>query len=382
MNSFHTPTSRNSKPSKNNSCISINNTNKKIANDFNIINELRRNSKQQQYSSFLDKITELKTERVRSNKKLKHSSSTNKDKNKNKKKVNFIYQTKKDKYKMPNFQKIQENIRQAIINMNLEIKKKNKELDHSLIQTSDNNLSLISKMPRHAASIKIKKSTEIKSIYKNDLASNNTLNNDTHDLEKIKNEKKSNKIFDSVVIIPINVKKKKQNIKNNPEEKFRNLISKQNVFDSIDDDESEEEIEPDGIYISPDNIIILILDYVVLICSLYTMIFIPVDIFKINSFYMFCKSKSYYFRYFVDVIYIFDFLISFFRGYYDYNCQIIKSNKKMFFDYLKNDCLFDLIEAIPINYLSEKWCHNKSQTLTYMIDNKIVIYKMLMILKS
>ena len=396
MNSFYTSSSCNNKPSKINSDTSLNIINKKISKEFNLLNDLRRNSKQQQYSSFLDKITEFNSEKSKSISKRRRSSiKTNKTPKQKKSyfyindkdKKNFKCQIKKNTNIIPDFQKIQENLRQTIIKMNLEIKKKYKELEHTLMPTCINDLSPISKKLRHVVSINAKKSKEIKTFCKNVLSDSSTSNNDvTHspinDLKIDKKGKKINKNSDSVSIKHIKKKNKKHNKKNNTEKIYRNLISKQKVFDSLDDDESEEDIEPDGIYISTDNILILILDYVVLFCSLYTMIFIPIEIFKNNSFCEYSNNLVYYFKYFIDIIYIYDFLISFFRGYYDDNCQMVKSNKKIFINYLQNDFLFDLIGALPINYLSKKWCDINIKTFSYVINKKLITYKMLMLLKS
>ena len=48
------------------------------------------------------------------------------------------------------------------------------------------------------------------------------------------------------------------------------------------------------------------------------------------------------------MFYIFDLILSFFRGYYNYQFEIVRNNKKIVFHYLYEFFIFDLIEAIPI----------------------------------
>ena len=78
MKSSRSAFSCNIRTTKKSSDVSINNKNIRTS-DFNVlnyINDLRRNSKQQKYTSFLDKITELNfSEKGSSKTCLKHSSS-------------------------------------------------------------------------------------------------------------------------------------------------------------------------------------------------------------------------------------------------------------------------------------------------------------------
>ena len=389
MNSFNSSYTRNIMPSKKYSDLSLNTTSNKITsnNDFNILNDFKINNQQKNYISFLDKITNLEIESPknkpscyspRRNKKVAFNIS-NEEKNKNNN--YFVLPTRKESFILPNFQKIEEDLRHTLINMNIELIKKKDRIEHSFMQTNANDLSIASKMPRRVVSSNQKKSNETKFFFKNFLSDSNMSNTDIispiHKLKKVDNKKSG-----SIIVVPKKKKKKKSTKKNNPEKKFRNLISKQKVFDSMDDDESEEETEQEGIYISPDNIIILILDYIILICSLYAMIFIPIEMFTINNFCEYNNNFVHYFKYFVNFIYTFDFLISFFRGYYDYNCQMVKSNKKILINYLQNDFLFDLIEALPINHLTGKWCDIGIKKFTYIQDSKLITFKILMLLKS
>ena len=53
-------------------------------------------------------------------------------------------------------------------------------------------------------------------------------------------------------------------------------------------------------------------------------------------------------NYSVDIIFLLDFIISLFRGYYNYEMKIIRNNKKIIINYLKNYFCFDFLQAIPL----------------------------------
>ena len=49
----------------------------------------------------------------------------------------------------------------------------------------------------------------------------------------------------------------------------------------------------------------------------------------------------------IDIIYIIDLIINFFRAYHNFDERLIKITKKIFIRYIKTWFLLDLIEAIP-----------------------------------
>ena len=54
------------------------------------------------------------------------------------------------------------------------------------------------------------------------------------------------------------------------------------------------------------------------------------------------------FHYLIDIIFLFDFIISLFRGYYDFEMNIIRNNKKIIIHYLKSYFFIDFLQAIPL----------------------------------
>ena len=126
--------------------------------------------------------------------------------------------------------------------------------------------------------------------------------------------------------------------------KFRILLKKNIVYDSFD---SEEEEEIEGIYFSPDNMFIHLIDSLIIISSIIYMIYIPYYMSNIKSFDIHPSNFIKYIFYCIDFLFIIDLILGFFRAYQNFQFQIIKSNKEIIKHYLLTQFFFDLIEAIP-----------------------------------
>jgi len=84
--------------------------------------------------------------------------------------------------------------------------------------------------------------------------------------------------------------------------------------------------------------------------------------------------------YFIDILYIFDFCISFFRAYYNFELKLIKNNTKIIFHYLKTDGVFDFIEGIPIFSLSKYLCGINKEVnycFKYNMSTSLIILKIM-----
>ena len=145
--------------------------------------------------------------------------------------------------------------------------------------------------------------------------------------------------------------------------KYRTLLRKKMVYDSFD---SEEDDEIEGIYISPDNSFIHLIDSLIIIFSFIYMIYTPYLLSNIKSYYM---PGSIFIRciyYFIDILYIIDLILGFFRAHQNYQFQIIKNNKEIIKHYLLTQFFLDLIEAIPffsfIFYYYEQYQINLNET--------------------
>ena len=147
-------------------------------------------------------------------------------------------------------------------------------------------------------------------------------------------------------LVNYNINKiKKSPIKKNIDNKYRYLKRNKNLYDSFDDDE-EFQYEEIDYYISPNSVNIKIFDILLLMSSLFYFIVIP----YILSKDYFIKNDNYFYKsilIIIDIIYIIDIIINFFRAYHKFDEHLIKNKKKIFAHYIKTWFIIDLIEAIP-----------------------------------
>ena len=169
---------------------------------------------------------------------------------------------------------------------------------------------------------------------KNEQISNILGSNYSNDIQK-------SEINPSNLKLNLSIKSKKfSNIK----DKFRSLIRKKNLYDSIDDEESkDEEID---YYMSPNSWYIKSFDCLLFLSSMIYFIFVP---FLLSKNYCILKENltwKYIFL-FIDIIYIIDIFLNFFRAYHNIDENLVSKTKKIFFHYLKTWFLLDFIQAIP-----------------------------------
>ena len=131
-------------------------------------------------------------------------------------------------------------------------------------------------------------------------------------------------------------------------EKFRIITHKNLVYDSLDDEEIEDEVN-DYFYINPESKFSLIFDFIVLIVSIYSFIYFP---YYLAHNLTFCRENFFnfnrIFNLFIELIYILDFIFGFFLAYYNFEEQLIKKHSSIIKKYLTHWFIFDLIGAIPV----------------------------------
>ena len=130
------------------------------------------------------------------------------------------------------------------------------------------------------------------------------------------------------------------------ENNFRKLMEKGHVYDSLDDEEESDEEDIDNCYIDPNNKILRIIDGIIFASSLIILLYFPIYLAKKK---FFCKNPMSIdiIFYLIDYMFIIDFIIYFYRAYYNYNEELIKKNILIFIHYIKTWFLLDLICAIP-----------------------------------
>ena len=116
------------------------------------------------------------------------------------------------------------------------------------------------------------------------------------------------------------------------------------IYDSID---SEEQEELEHFFISPDNKIILMIDALIIISTIFYLIYTP---FYLSSLQCFCSFKIKFINfiyYFIDILFILDLFLGFFRGYYNFQFHLITDDMHIIKHYLFSQFIFDLIQALP-----------------------------------
>ena len=171
-----------------------------------------------------------------------------------------------------------------------------------------------------------------------------------------------------------NNEKEKKNLKRINSSKYRKIKKRKILYDSMEDNESEEEIE--GEVINPETKFILIFDLLIILFYIYNFFVITINILKTECF---CSSNNINFSdilfYFSDLLYISDLIISFFRCYYNFEYKIIKSNRLIIKNYLLGDFFLDLFEAIPFFSISKYIClNNKNYYNCYSYEIPSILF--------
>jgi len=167
------------------------------------------------------------------------------------------------------------------------------------------------------------------------------------------------------------------------EKKYRKINKISNLYDSMDDNEESNDEESNGLnfHIPSDSTFIIIFDFILIIFSLYSIFFIPLSLAK-RKYY--CEKESNISmvpKYFTEIIFMLDFIISTFKSYYNYEYKKITLTKKIIKHYLRSGFALDFIEAIPSYIISRIMC-NKKEGDTYYLSNLEIMLSILLIMKS
>ena len=154
-------------------------------------------------------------------------------------------------------------------------------------------------------------------------------------------------------------------------EKYRNLVHKGNIYDSLDDEELEDEEDISRFYIDPNSIFCFTFDLIIFIINIITFFELPLYLaMNLN----FCKAQKFSMHDTInsltELLNILDFFFGFFRAYYNWEEQLVKKNGAIAKRYLLGWFLFDLISAIPVYTLlksQEPICDDKYITSYYNV---------------
>jgi len=151
--------------------------------------------------------------------------------------------------------------------------------------------------------------------------------------------------------------------------KYRRLVQKKILYDSLDDEEFEDFDEVNSIYLHPNSNFILFFDSSLIITGFLSFVISP---FYLAQTLDFCREKRFTVSDIMNIIIeslnIIDVFLGFFRGYYNWEEQLIHRNKTIIKNYLSGWFFFDLIAAVPIYHLSklrEPYCNEFELSTTY-----------------
>ena len=174
--------------------------------------------------------------------------------------------------------------------------------------------------------------------------------------------------------------------KETTKENFRVLTCKKLVYDSLDDEEVEEE---NNNYIHPDSLFIKIFDNIVSLLAFSSLIYIPYYLASSEPFCKNYKNPGFIFNIFIEIVYFLDFIFGFFKAYYNFEEQLITNNISILKKYLESWFLLDLISTFPTySYLKmkEPLCTKHFEvhpfdSVIHNLSNLIILNKLLKIFK-
>ena len=249
--------------------------------------------------------------------------------------INRIKKTNQNKYKTKEkdvifLSRIQEKLKQSIIGLD---KEDYRQFRREMKENEDNEITkVINNLPIKRNSLE--NDSNRKLLSKADLIS----------IKSIKSSKDYNQ--DSKENSLTNIDNYIDNNKKHFEMKHRMLHKKKYVYDSLDDEEIEED-EYDVYYLNPHSVFIYFLDTFVGISALISLFYVP---FYLSYNQQFCKKffePSEFILILVDIIYICDLSIGFFKAYYNFDEYLVRNTKSICKNYLKTWFILDFLLAFP-----------------------------------
>ena len=253
-----------------------------------------------------------------------------------KNKADNSFMSKNANHNIPSLKILEKNIKNVINDIKVKIEKKNKLLKRqkTIAPNKFINTNLIVINNKNKKSSKEKKSQR-RSLGMDEIPASQNM------FDKII-VKKRNFSYD------FNERSKAKLMKKIQKKIFKKYNRKLSIASDNCSDDSDNDDSSLGFYFDPNSRFIFIFDLLLIIANLYNFIFLPLNIARNKD----IRNKEHILEeicyYLVDLIFFFDFLISFFRGYYNYEMKLIINNQQIIIHYLKSFFISDLLESIPI----------------------------------
>ena len=284
-----------------------------------------------------------------------------------------------DTFKQLNLKVVAEDIRHKLFEMN---KNSSDNLEINQDNNKENRKEINKENKEKTSSLKKNKSkimNKNKSILKNQ--NNKTSNKEREDKKDVDNNENQ---FKGVIKT-----KKKVKFKDHPKlkkNKHRKLIRTKNLWDSNDDDESDTEEEQ--YVIDPETKAIAIFDFFIIFFFTYYFFYTTIQLCTERCY---CSSNGHitFSEIMIiinDILCFADFVMSFFRGFYNFKYELVKTHKLILNNYFKNDFSFDLLSAIPFFSISKFLCYQEGfhyyECHKYEIPTRYLLLKLFSLFKT
>ena len=274
--------------------------------------------------------------------------------------------SKNAKLKATSIQVLEKNIKNVINDIRVKIERKNKLLKRQKTLANNNFFNIIKKKNQKITN---KRESQRRSYGMEELP-------------------KSQKIFDQIIVkkkrnfsYDFNELRKEKLMKKIQKKIFKKHKRKLSIASSDNRSDSDTDVSLIGFSIDPNSRFIFIFDLLLIIANLYYFISLPLNIARnedIKNKVTILEEICYYF---VDLIFLFDFLICLIRGYYNYQMKLILNNQEIIIHYLKRFFFSDLLESIPI-YSIVKIFINKNYKVNFgESDYRYEIFKLYLFVK-
>ena len=135
--------------------------------------------------------------------------------------------------------------------------------------------------------------------------------------------------------------------KYNKEKKYRWLLLKSSVYDSLDDDEIFDNAIEKTFIFKPNSKYLYILDTIIFVFSLIILFYLPIYLAKNLFFCKNLKNANFVIFYSIDFFYVIDLVANFYRGHYNFQEELVTDKNRIFIRYVKTWFIWDFLSAIP-----------------------------------
>ena len=284
-----------------------------------------------------------------------------------------------DTFKQLNLKVVAEDIKHKLFEMN---KTSNEQLVITEENYKEKTKEINKEIKGKRSSLKKNKTKTLKknkSILKN--PTNKTLNKEGEDKEEENNNENQIK-----GVIKAKKKVKIKEHSKSKKNKHRRLSRTKNLWDSNDDDESDTDDEQ--YVIDPETKGVAIFDFFIIFFFIYFFFYTTIQLCTEKCYCS--QNKNITFSEIMliinDILCFADFALSFFRGFYNFKYELVKTNKLILDNYFKNDFLFDLLCAIPFFSISKFLCHKEGfhyyACLKYDIPTRHLLLRLFSLFKT